>query len=249
MINPLITPIKKAVEDFLESKYSIDKNSIENFDSFSEEVIKNTISLKTWESKLEDSIAISFYREIISNYNQALILGLLGFNVASLSILRRCLENIIVFIYYNEHPVEFKKKEFDVTKRNFDKMEQILVYIKDYPFAIMYPSGNNEKAVKLVTKICEEWNRIYKELSNYVHSSNTQYLDLHTFLIDIKPTKDKLEKLQESFKNITSIVNTLCITFFYSKYDELDAVQKKLIRECIQNKNFTQHLIDYFQEI
>jgi hypothetical protein len=45
----------------------------------------------------------------------------MGFKISSLIVLRRSLENILGFIYYKDHPVEFIKKEFDGSKRTFEK--------------------------------------------------------------------------------------------------------------------------------
>ncbi len=53
---------------------------------------------------------IEYLREIVSNTNQVLVLGTLGFKSASCAMIRRSLENIVVLLYYKDHPVEFFKK-------------------------------------------------------------------------------------------------------------------------------------------
>lgn len=249
MIKKLINTQKKEIEDLLNNRFNIKKKSIEGFDSYTGLVVENTISLKTWESPLENYIANSFFKEIISNCNQALVLGLLGFNIAAFTNLRRCLENILVFIYYSEHNIEYQKKELDVTKRNFDKIENILNYIKDYPFTTKYPGGEKAKMDTLLKKVCDIWLNDYKELSNYVHSSNTKYLDLNVFLVDIKPTKEKLDLLAQTFTSITNIIHSLLIIFFYKEYHDLIANEKTLIKSNINDGNIKRNLKEYFKDI
>lgn len=248
MIEALIETQKEQIRSFLSSNYNIDLAKINNCGAYLDESIRGVLSLKVWSDSFKYQ-SKDYFDEIVSNFNQSIILSLMGFKVSSLILLRRSLENILAFIYYKDHPIEYLKKEFDANKRTFEKMEQLIIYIKEFPFNSFYQKGNDEILKKVTDNIKEKWDENYKALSNYVHSSNSKYLDLKLFLEDIKPQKEDFDYLNEKTKEIISLINILNILFFFSEYSNFFDHQKSLIRNSITLPDFKRKLGEYFQDI
>ena len=101
--------------------------------------------------------------------------------------LRRSLENILTFIYYKDHPIEFFLKD-NTDKEKKLHMDALKQYIKDYPFEMQLNQYNVPKIRSLVNKLISFYTTDYAELSNYVHGKNLRYLELNNYLDDLNPT-------------------------------------------------------------
>ena len=134
------TIISSQIESIRES-LSLYNVSLENdSDEKLTILVKGIISVKIFSNCSEED---NYIKEIISNLNQFSILSFLGFRVASMVLLRRCLENVLSSIYYREHKIEYIKKELDSDKRNFNKIDDLLNYFIEYPYTHFYINGKN----------------------------------------------------------------------------------------------------------
>ncbi len=248
MIDKLIDNPKTEILEFLKNKYNINVIEITGSDNLLNISISGMLALRYWREKFNYNSNI-YFDEIISNINQSLILSLLGFKVASLILLRRCLENILAFIYYKDHKIEFIKKELDVSKKTFNKMEELLNYVSEYPFSEFLTIDKQDDFNKLIQDLKSDWQSNYKELSNYVHSSNTKYLDMHSFLSDIVPTEEGLVKIKETTEKTVSFINALNIILFKNEYDLIDETGKTLIRNSINTTSYKTKIIECLGEI
>lgn len=210
------------------------------------DIVGGIVSIKLFVEKVDDC----YFKEIISNLNQSSILIFLGFRVSSLILLRRCLENILCSIYYKDHKIEYIKKELDVNKRTFDKIEELLNYFIEFPYSKFYGiEDDSNNLSKLLKKIKEEWNKLYKELSSYVHSSNSSYLDLHSFLDDIKFDSDKMAEYIKFYRETITIINTMLIIFYFRDFSKFPAQNKHIIRNSIHNDNIKRKIIEVFGDL
>ncbi|WP_128545266.1 hypothetical protein [Larkinella soli] len=248
MIDQIIEGPKKEIVEFLNSKYNLKVDTILGSNNFLNSSIMSLISLKFWDEAFKYDSKV-YFDEIVSNFNQMTILALLGFKVPALILLRRCLENIVVFIYYKDHPVEFLKKEMDVSKRNFDKVEDLLNYINDFPYNAFLNDIDLNQLKFLIQDLKKDWQENYKLLSNYVHSSNTKYLDLHSFLSDIATNVQLLDEVLGFSKSIISYIHAICLIFFQTEYSTLNPMAKTMIRNSITTESYKRKLITCFGEI
>lgn len=206
------TIISSQIESIRES-LSLYNVSLENdSDEKLTILVKGIISVKIFSNCSEED---NYIKEIISNLNQFSILSFLGFRVASMVLLRRCLENVLSSIYYREHKIEYIKKELDSDKRNFNKIDDLLNYFIEYPYTHFYKNIEINHITSLITKVKSKWEELYKKLSKYVHSSSTSYLDLHNFLDEIKYDNDKMQECIVLYKEVITIINTIFIIFLY----------------------------------
>jgi len=248
-----ISEKKGVIASHLNTKFGLDVSGLTNFEIYSETCLKSIVSIKIWNEKLSmtaevSSGPVSYLNEIISNLNQVVIMGIIGLEVPSYTMLRRSLENILIFLYYKDHPIEFFLRD------NSDKVKKIQMdtlkeYIKDYPFEMQLPEYDSIKIKVLVGKVISLHSKDYAVLSNYVHSKNQKYLELNNYLDDLKPNDIVLEKLTYFIVNLSTIVNILNIVFFFKVYKNFQDSQKEIIRLSISNDgHFKRSLLDIFGE-
>lgn len=241
--NTIISPQIESIRESL-SLYNV---SLEN-DLYEKLTIlvKGIISVKIFSDCSEED---NYIKEIISNLNQFSILSFLGFRVASMVLLRRCLENVLSSIYYREHKIEYIKKELDSDKRNFNKIDDLLNYFIEYPYIYFYKNIEINHITLLITKVKSKWEELYKKLSKYVHSSSTSYLDLHNFLDEIKYDNNKMEESVLLYEEVITVINTIFIIFFFEKYNLFEEEKKIVIRDSIYNEEIKRKIIEVFKNI
>jgi hypothetical protein len=226
------------VLSYVTQYFKMDPKNYSELDSFIYASLKSIISLKIWSQYLDKNekkpIGLDqYFNEIISNLNHVLLMGIIGYRAPSFMMIRRSLENYLIFLYYKDHPVEFYKREQNLIKREFLKIDFLRKYIEDYPFDIKYEIDNSVNYTKLTREVMKKWFEQYQELSNFVHGTNAKYLDLKNYLKDIKPDDSILSSLRDQIQLFTSIVNTLNILFFQNIYEELDEQEKTIVRFSI----------------
>lgn len=245
MKNPALDHQVLEIKNKLKVEYNIDLE--DTYDIDLGKIVSGIVSFKIFIDKI-DGIDDHYAKEIISNLNQSSILTFLGFRVASLILLRRCLENVLCSIYYKDHKIEYLKKELDVNKRTFDKIEELLNYFIEFPYK-QYFDIEEERLLILLKKIKEEWNATYKKLSNYVHSSNSNYLDLHTFLDDIKFNQDKYLEYIELYKLTITIITSIFVIFYFKEFSNFTPEEKTIIRNSIHNDDLKRKIIEIFGDL
>ncbi len=203
-------------------------DNLKNSNIFIEEMLKTIIAVKIWKQNLSDipDRLQSYLAEIVSDLNQVILLAIQGYKIPSYILLRRCLENMVQILYYKDHKVEFYKKILHKESINIERLQ------------------------KLVKKNVESWRENYKELSNYVHGTTLEYLELAEFIEEIKPNDKFLSIIIKQIQEFSSIFNVLFIIFFFKLYKQLDPREKEWIRTCIQRgSHYLRELTNIFKEI
>ncbi|HDD44711.1 MAG TPA: hypothetical protein ENG63_07625 [Candidatus Desulfofervidus auxilii] len=243
--------VKKYIEDhFGFHMKDLDRDILNNFFI---KIISGSISIKIWVKNFSSNAVlqkglIEYLREIVSNTNQVLVLGTLGFKSASCAMIRRSLENIIVFLYYKDHPVEFFKKSMP-TYRPL-KIKDIKDYLQTYPFEMIYNDMFNSNELRsMVKKVISIWDQEYEELSNFIHTTNELYFELINYIDEITPQPDNLEYIRNRIEKMNSIINSFNILFFFNDYKHFSNEEKTLIRLSIENIGLKQKMIEIFGEI
>ena len=243
-----ITEQTKLVKSYLKNTFKIPIANLSKIDDFLSIVLKNILSLKIWVDKLRGSNVyflkpLIYLEEVISNLNQALILGITGFRVPAYVMMRRSLENIMSFLYYKDHPVEYFRKESGTLLTRIKDLQE---YLKKYPPELLPSTVDGNKFSELLKKLIGKWDETYRDLSNYVHGSQKEYLDLKTYLESISPSDEILHNLIPLSENIGDIINALLIVFFFDVYLSMDETEKSLIRLSINNKEIKTYITDAF---
>ena len=241
-IKEQVTIVKEHLfKKFNHNEFHENNNEI---NKYLEESIKAILSVKIWikhskENRIFPEGVVEYIEEIVSNLNQVTTLGILGFKSPSYAMIRRSLENILVFLYYKDHPVEFFKK--NISEGRLHKLKDLKEYIKSYPFELIYLSSEEREdkiktSKKFIEKTIKIWELEYKQLSNYIHASNPKYLELVTYIDEIYVSSKDLKTLSNKIRKLNSIVNSLLIAFFPMQYKELfNDAEKSLIRISIEN--------------
>ena len=237
----------ELVKKYLENTFKIPIENLSKIDDFLDIVLKNILSLKIWVDKLRDSNiflnSLIYLEEVISNLNQALILGIIGFRVPAYVMMRRSLENIMSFLYYKDHPVEYFRKESGTLLTRIKDLQE---YLKKYPSELIPIAVDDDKFKELLKKLISKWDETYRDLSNYVHGSQKEYLDLKTYLEDISPKDEILSLLIPLAKKVGDLANALLIVFFFNIYLSMDETEKSLIRLSVNNIKIKTYIKDAF---
>ena len=221
--------------EYLEKEFKLDTESLSNFEEYLNAFLKEIISLKIWSKHIKEKKLLlydqdQYLEEIISNLNQSLVLGAIGFRIPAYMMIRRSLENILSFIFYMEHPVEYMMKENESNKKNDYKISDYKEYLKSYPYHVKFGETQLESIKRLIQRITTAWTEQYRELSNFVHATNSDYLELGSYLENIVPSNDTLLSLHNQVQIFGTLVNALNIIFFNDIYIAMDKREKSFIR-------------------
>lgn len=244
-----------AVETFLREKYGVNIKAKEQLASFTQACLFSLLSFKIWKKRLCEHFSKTpkidmYFQEMISNIIHIMILGALDMKIPALVMLRRTQEIILKYLFYSEHPVEMYKKEADDSIRNMAGFDELKDYIKNYPFSMKYRIKDQD-IQPLVSDIISNWANQYKELSNYVHGTNTQYFQGVENLNGFRFEKKDVNFLCKEIKKLTSIGNSLFIIFYFEEYVAFDEnTEKSLIRKSIENQfNYKDRIVKILNEI
>lgn len=243
------------IDKFISEKYKVDIKRKEQLVNYVETSLVFLQSLKIWDSYLNKQCNMvdgidRYFKEMISNMIHVIILGTIDLKVPALVMLRRTQEIILTYLYYSEHPIEYYKKESDDTKRNINGFNELKEYIKQYPFFIKYNVDEN-KLKELVLKIIDDWTKQYKDLSNYVHGTNSNYFQMISYMDEFKFIKRDVNYLSKQVKRTSTVVNMLLVVFYFDIYVSMnDASQKSIIRKAISDeRTYKEYIIEIFREI
>lgn len=239
MMRDYVDSQRAAVLCFLNAQYKTDLTTYSNSTSMLNSIITSIGSLNIWKKNLMGKIPEGpsiYINEIISNLNHILVMASLGLKTSSLLMIRRSQENLFSFLYYKDHPIEFFVKESEISKKNQQlKVNELKEYIEDYPFSIHYPTINHEEMRKSIKLVTEKWQEQYKDLSNYVHGTNSQFLELTKFLEEIQPSVELFLTIEKNIIIFTSVINTLFVNFFFDEYKHFIEPEKSFIRFAISS--------------
>lgn len=248
-----ISDEKKILNTYLVRVYNLDLAESKVSQDFLNSNLNNIISLKLWREQLREMIPegpSKYLDEIISNFNQLTLLGALGFGIPCYMLLRRSAENLLAFLYYIDHPIEYYKKQNPDETRNHNKIGDLQIYIEEYPFIIKYQLDQIKKLKKFLKIVMDLWKKQYSMFSNYVHGTNSNYLELKDYLDEIHYNEELMSSLSSYVLEFSSLVNALFILFFFEFYNKLDEPKKSIVRSSIaEDYEFKRYLIDIFGEI
>lgn len=244
-----------AVDAFLKDKYGVNIKQKEQLVSFVKSCLFSLLSFKIWKVHLNEHFSKTpkiemYFQELISNICHIMVLGAIDMRIPSLVMLRRTQEIILTYLFYSEHPVEMYKKELDDSVRNIAGFTELKDYIKNYPFSMKYNVKDQDVQV-LVSDLINDWSLQYKELSNFVHGTNTLYFQGIENLNSFRFEKKNINFLSKQIKRLTSIGNTLFIIFYFQEYVNFDEnTEKSLIRNSIENEyNYKSRIVEVLKEI
>lgn len=244
-----------AVEAFLREKYGVHIKKKEQLVSFTQACLFSLLSFKIWKKHLSEHFSKTpkiemYFQEMISNISHIMVLGSLDMKIPALIMLRRTQEIILTYLFYSEHHVEMYKKEADDSLRNLAGFNELKEYIKSYPFSMKYKIKDQDLQ-PLASDIINDWAIQYKELSNFVHGTNTQYFQGVENLNSFKFEKTDVNFLCKQIKKLTSIGNSLFIIFYFQEYISFDEnTEKSLIRKSIENEfNYKKRIVEMLKEI
>ena len=243
------------IDKFILEKYKVNIRKKEQLINYVKTSLIFLQSLKVWDNNLEKKYNMvsgidNYFKEMISNMIHAIILGTIDLKVPALVMLRKTQEIILTYLYYSEHPVEYYKKENNDSIRNINGFNELKEYIKQYPFFIKY--NVDEKQLKeLVLKIIDDWTKQYKDLSNYVHGTNSDYFQMISYMDEFKFIKKDVNYLTKQVNMTSTIVNMLLMVFYFDTYVAMDDVsQKSIIRRAISNeRTYKKDIVEIFREI
>lgn len=244
-----------TVKDYVVNTFKLSISALPTIDEFLETSLNSILSIKIWNEELTKTNHITFkgsliyLKEIVSNFNQAILLGIIGFRIPSCMMIRRSLENILAFLYYKDHPVEFIKKGESLFSANIKDLKN---YITEYPLGLMYIYDiqlNQHDLNTLIRYLINIWSDTYKELSNYVHGSREQYIELNAYIEDITPRDDILRDILPFVEKAGDIINTLLIIFFFKTYIHMKEEKKSLIRLSVKESDIKERISRLFGSI
>lgn len=244
-----------AITQFVEEKYGIIIKSKEQLVDFTQNALIFMMTIKIWQKHLSHIFASipkteMYFQEMLSNAIHIILLGNIDMKIPALIMLRRTQELILTYLYYSEHPVELFKKEMDDNLRTVTGFNELKDNIKNYPFSMKY-NVNDARVQEVVLCVIDDWTRQYKELSNFVHGTNSNFFQKTEYVDEFKFVKKDVNFLTRQVKMLSSIVNTLLIIFYFQEYIEFDEnMEKSLIRNAISNDlGYKKKVVEVLNEI
>lgn len=244
-----------AVAHFINQKYGINIKAKEQLVDFTKASLIFMMSIKIWMKHLTPYFEATpkmemYFQEILSNAMHIILLGNIDMKIPTLIMLRRTQELILTYIYYCEHPVELYKKEMDDNSKTIGGFNDLKEYIKNYPFSMKY-NIKDERLQELMSMVIGNWTIQYKELSNFVHGTNSSFFQKTQYVDDFKFVKKDVNFLTKQVSLLSSTVNVLLIVFYFKEYVKFNEhTEKSLIRNAISNKlEYKRKIVEILHEI
>lgn len=240
---------------FIKEKYEVDIESKDELITFTKTSLEFLISIKIWSKYIKQDNQVfadakNYFYEIVSNIINSIILAVLDLKVPALIMFRRSQENILTFLYYSEHPIEYYKKERDGNSKSLNGFKELKEYVTTYPFSCKY-NISDQIVQSFASEILKKWTEQYQELSNFVHGTNTKYFEGIEYFDQFTYDKRNITYLTEQIEKLSSIINSILITFYFNQYKLFsEETEKSIIRKSIKNKyEFKNEIIKIFKEI
>lgn len=244
-----------AIAHFVNEKYGIVIKSKEQLVNFTHKSLTFMMSIKIWKKHLNSYFQTMpktemYFQEMLSNAIHIIVLGNIDMKIPALIMLRRTQELILTYLFYSEHPVELYKKEMDDNSRTVSGFNELKDYVKNYPFSMKY-NVDDLHLQELVSSVIDDWTRQYKELSNFVHGTNSNFFQKTEYVDEFKFVKKDVNFLTRQVDLLSSIVNTLLIIFYFQEYVDFEEhTEKSLIRNAISNDlGYKKKIVEVLEEI
>lgn len=243
-----------TIAQFVEAKYGFIIKSKEQSVNFTKKAVTFMMSIKIWKKHMVPVFQKApktemYFQEMLSNAIHIILLGNIDMKIPALIMLRRTQELILAYLFYSEHPVELFKKEMDDNFRTIG-FNELKDYIKNYPYSMKY-NVDDVKVQEIASKVIGDWTRQYRELSNFVHGTNSNFFQKTEYVDEFKFEKKDVNFLTKQVEILSSIVNTLLIIFYFQEYIKFDEnTEKSLIRSSISNDlGYKKKVVEVLQEI
>ncbi|MBU3907489.1 MAG: hypothetical protein KKA64_04550 [Nanoarchaeota archaeon] len=204
--------------EFLSKKYNIKLNNK------SKKIIKElhekvySFCLIDFELKRKTNVKTFFLSEARSDSIKLIPLLLLGFRKPIFLLRRSMVEGVLKFIFYEEHPIEYKLLDINV-KSKYD-IDELFDYVKKHPL-----SYNNKRIEDLASKI----KGTYSDLSRFIHATNTSFSSSRKTLQDVKIKENELERFSSAIKILLQDLMTLVLYFRKEDINLFDVENKRFI--------------------
>lgn len=213
------------------------------------------MSLKIWEERFAQKSTIHknslmYFQENVSNIIHAFLLTMLRLKIPAIIMLRRTQENLLTFLYYNDHNIESGKNEIHSNFRPYKDFSGLKQYIKNYPFHHKYVI-ESRRLQTLISELIDQWSSQYRELSHYVHGSSTKYFSQNNLMDAMAMTAQDFQQIKKNVSILSSIFNTLMIIFFFNDYLTFNEHREKYFIRCAISNDFgyKRRILNLFHEI
>lgn len=146
-----------------------------------------------------------------------------GFYRQGMVSLRSSLELTALYVYYFDHPIEFK---YFLTERGY-RGPTLSELINKGDFLVKKYCSLFINEDKLKKELHTEVENTYKELSKYVHGRLGRLQTLTSFPINFN--KEELSNFMKEWEKLIGIGNTILAVRFLNKMNEMDKEEKDAI--------------------
>jgi hypothetical protein len=206
------------------SNWSISKQSIRQYDANIKAIHKRQLSLACIATIISKQTQRSEYAEgIVETSHLAMVLAIKGLENSAFVLLRQTIELTLKHIFFSTHPTEYKwaSTRIDYKELTFQRLIEFIKKTDEYQVF----SQNH--------KMCDVVEKLYGELSRYVHVHNSNFIGYSKTGLKYKTDKTIIDKLDRNTKVLWPVLIVLLVIFFPKKYNHASAIEKKLIRNAL----------------
>jgi hypothetical protein len=162
-----------------------------------------------------------FISELVSDSIQTIVLCLNGYTKSVALLLRGIIENILRYIYYYDHPIEFTWLE----SGHFLQIDALINYTKKHP-------KFNE--IPRMLDVLSEIKGQHKTISRYVHAQAVEHMQLTKSIEEINFKHDFFEWYINQLISLGSNVNLILSIFNREEFDNFIKNYQSLIVRRIE---------------
>jgi hypothetical protein len=186
-----------------------------------------TYSLLLWRFRLRPSEAHRrvFVEELASDALQILPQALMAFNKATKLLNRSIIENVFRHLYFADHPVEFKRMHLD--RKWYVPMAALKDYAKTHPLF-----KDTESKFGAISNLI----RLYSELSEGVHGSRVEDLEMRVALQKIKFHEKSFATHAKSVEKTTEATNFVLAAFHNTQFRKFAVEDRRTVLRTMPPK-------------
>ena len=223
---PRARPVPAVSADFDEIRQHLKTVRILSEDDDSEKInlIRRvhtyTYSLFSWHARLDTlpEHASPFIEEIASDAIQILPHLLLGYSKALKLLVRGILENSLRFVYFIDHPIEFKL--MNTRDKWFISTDKLLDYMRNHPEYV--EAGARFDSI-------QKLNNLYDDLSATIHGRRVRDLQLNSALAELKYSADRAQKDAKHVQQCAELVNFIVVIKMRDNFQKFSVENKRII--------------------
>lgn len=230
LISSEIHPVKKDFDEvisYINSKKIIEESQLKKQIGSIKVMHKSMYSLILWRFLLKKlpQHAKYFLDEIASDSLQILPQALMGYRKPVDLMIRGIIENILRYIYFFHHPIEFQISNTEV--RWFIKIDDLFNYTKNHPVFVKV-----QKKFDAISRL----RTLYDELSSFVHGRRVIHLEMRRALKDVTFNQSVFESQVKKMKYCAESTNFLLLNFHKDRVNRFQTEFKNIILGSIPLK-------------